>query len=60
MDQKHRMQYARSLYDAHGDKAEAEAAQKAAAARAAGHAANAANWEKIRAHIRDMRGAAQG
>lgn len=60
MDQKDRVQYARSLYDAHGDKAEAEAAQKAATARAAGNAVDAATWDKIRAHIRELRGAHQG
>lgn len=60
MDHKTRVQYARSLYDAHGDKAEAEAAQKAATARMAGHATHAETWEKIRAHIRELRGAHQG
>lgn len=38
MDHKDYVQYARNLYDAHGAKAEAEAAQKAASARAAGQA----------------------
>ncbi|WP_439138134.1 hypothetical protein [Roseicyclus sp.] len=60
MDQKDRVQYARSLYDAHGDKAEAEAARKAATARAAGKAVDAEVWDKIRAHIRELRGAYQG
>lgn len=53
------VQYARSLYDAHGDKAEAEAAQKAAAARDAGKAEDAEKWEKIRLHIKELRGARQ-
>ncbi|WP_213685155.1 hypothetical protein [Roseicyclus sp.] len=60
MDHKDRVQYARSLYDAHGSKAEAEAAQKAASARAAGNAAEAQTWESIRAQIREMRSAYQG
>ncbi|MDA0187089.1 hypothetical protein [Roseicyclus sp.] len=60
MDHKDYVQYARNLYDAHGAKAEAEAAQKAASARAAGQAENAATWEKIRAQIRELRGAYQG
>jgi hypothetical protein len=59
MDHKDLVQYARSLYDAHGDKAEAEAAQKAHAAREAGKADDAANWEKIRSHIKELRGATQ-
>ena len=58
MDHKDYVQYARNLYDAHG--AKAEAAQKAASARAAGQAENAATWEKIRAQIRELRGAYQG
>jgi hypothetical protein len=51
------VQYARSLYDAHGDKAEAEAAQKAAASRSDGKAEDAATWDKIRGHIKELRGA---
>ena len=57
MQHKDLVQYARSLYDAHGDKAEAEAAQKAAAAREAGDTADAEKWEKIRTHIKELRGA---
>jgi hypothetical protein len=56
MDHKDLVQYARSLYDAHGDKAEAEAAQKASAARAAGETEDAAKWDKIRTHISELRG----
>jgi hypothetical protein len=59
MQHKDLVQYARSLYDAHGDKAEAEAAQKAAAAREADDAAEAEKWDKIRTHIRELRGARQ-
>lgn len=56
MDHKDLVQYARSLYDAHGDKAEAEAARKAAAARETGEAEDAAKWDKIRGHIKELRG----
>lgn len=59
MDHKDLVQYARSLYDAHGDKAEAEAAQKAVAAREAAKPDEAAKWDKIRTHIRELRGAIQ-
>jgi hypothetical protein len=54
------MHYARSLYDAHGGKAEAEVAQKAAAARAQGKVEDAESWDKIRDHIRALRGARHG
>ena len=50
------IQYARNLYDAHGDKAEAEAARKAAAAKDGGNLDDAATWEKIRLHIKELRG----
>jgi hypothetical protein len=60
MEHKDLVQYARSLYDAHGDKAEAEAAQKAAAARDAGDADESEKWDKIRSHIKELRGARQG
>mgnify|MGYP000886644730 CR=1 FL=1 len=56
MDHKDLVQYARSLYDAHGDKAEAEAARKAATARDAGDAQEAKKWDKIRRHISELRG----
>jgi len=59
MDHKDLVQYARSLYSALGDKAEAEAAQKAAAARQAGDTDDAEKWAKIRSHIRELRGAHQ-
>jgi len=45
--------HAHALYRARGDKAEAEAAQKAAAARDPG---DAAAWRRIRTHIRRLRG----
>ncbi|NKX44696.1 hypothetical protein [Roseicyclus persicicus] len=59
MDHADIVQYARSLYTAHGDKAEAEAAQKAAAAKGAGDLTEAGRWEKIRLHIKELRGARQ-
>ncbi|MDG4648076.1 hypothetical protein P6F26_06450 [Roseibacterium sp. SDUM158017] len=49
-------QHAHALYRAHGDRAEAEAAQKASSEAAAGNAAEAEKWEKIRLHIKEMRG----
>lgn len=52
--------HARSLYNAHGDAAEAEAAQKAVAAEEAGDTAGAENWRAVRAAIRAIRGAHQG
>ncbi len=48
--------YAQSLYSAHGDKAEAEAAQKAAAALEQGDHEDAEKWQKIRGHIHSLRG----
>ncbi|WP_299684694.1 hypothetical protein [uncultured Tateyamaria sp.] len=52
-------QHARALYRTHGDKAEAEAAQRARSAEDEGKQAIAADWRKIRASIRQMRGANQ-
>ncbi len=49
-------QHAHALYAVHGDKAEAEAAQNA---RNAQNAAESKKWEKIRLHIKEMRGAHQ-
>ncbi len=54
------VQHAHALYEAHGDKAEAEAAQKASSEAAAGHAEEAEKWEKIRAHIQELRGPRAG
>lgn len=53
-------EYARALYEAHGDKAEAEAAKKAKEYEDAGEEGNAADWNAIRAAIRVIRGANQG
>ena len=49
-------EYARQLLDAHGDGAEAEAAQKASGFAAAGDTVQADHWQKIRAAIAEMRG----
>jgi hypothetical protein len=49
-------QHAQQLYDAHGDKAEAEAAQKAAQCETSGDQDQAENWRKIRIAIHQMRG----
>lgn len=49
-------QQARALYSAHGDKAEAEAAQKAREHEAAGNYEVARDWQAIRAAIREIRG----
>jgi len=47
---------ARKLYQAHGDKAELEAAQKARALSEDGKPDIAEDWRKIRAAIAEMRG----
>ncbi|MBN2907471.1 MAG: hypothetical protein JXJ18_12250 [Rhodobacteraceae bacterium] len=60
MEMSNVMQYARSLFAAHGDKAEAEAAQKAVHHEQAGEADQAATWRAIQAAIREMRGPTQG
>ncbi|TCP61609.1 hypothetical protein EV663_10460 [Rhodovulum bhavnagarense] len=54
------MEYARALFDAHGDKAEAEAAQKAAALESEGQAEAAETWRKVQAAIQQMRAPHQG
>ena len=46
---------ARALLDAHGDKAEAEAAQKAAASKRAGRDDDAVQWNKVREAIHQLR-----
>ena len=50
-------QYARALYEAHGDKAEAEAAQKAKKLNDAGDATEAETWRAVQRAIREIRGA---
>ena len=52
-------EYARARYEAHGDKAEAEAAKKAKQSEEAGEERDAADWNAIRAAIRTIRGANQ-
>ncbi len=60
MDALKTAQHARALYSAHGDKAEAEAAQKAREFDATGNVEEAQNWQAVRASIRQMRGPNQG
>lgn len=50
---------AHALYRAHGDKAEAEAAQRKQQSEDAGNAADAAQWRTIQQQIRQFRGANQ-
>lgn len=47
--------YAHRLYAAHGDKAEAEAAQNVKRHEAAGEEAEAADWRRIRESIHELR-----
>lgn len=48
--------YARQLLDAHGDKAVAEAAQKARSFEQQGNADEAKTWRRIEVAIKEMRG----
>jgi len=50
-------EYARSLYNAHGDRAEAEAAQKAKQYQEEGNEAEAQTWQSVRRAISEIRGA---
>lgn len=50
-------EYARALYEAHGNKAEAEAAQKAKRCEEAGDIVEAETWHAVRRAINGMRGA---
>ncbi|WP_170383013.1 hypothetical protein [Ruegeria atlantica] len=56
MDALQTAQYARALYTAHGDRAEAEAAQKERECEAAGNLQEAKDWQAVRQTIRQMRG----
>jgi hypothetical protein len=47
---------ARHLFDSHGAKAVAEAAQKAAAFEKSGDAAQAKFWRRVQAALQEMRG----
>jgi hypothetical protein len=49
-------EHARKLHDAHGDKALAEAAQKAQAFEQQGNADQAQTWRRIEAALRQMQG----
>lgn len=50
-------QYARSLYDAHGNNAELEAAKKAKQCEVEGDNAGAETWQAVRRAINELRGA---
>lgn len=54
------LDYARRLFDAHGDKSVAEAAQKAAALEQSGETEQAKNWRWIEAALYQMLGPHQG
>ena len=60
MDAIQTAQYARALYTAHGDRAEAEAAQRMRECEAAGNVQEAKDWQAVRQNIRQMRGPNQG
>jgi hypothetical protein len=49
-------EHARKLHDAHGDKALAEAAQKAKTFEQQGNAVEAQTWRRIEAALREMQG----
>lgn len=49
-------EHARKLYEAHGPKALAEAAQKAAALESKGDRASAGDWRRVEAALKLMRG----
>ncbi len=49
-------EYARALYDAHGNKAEVEAAKKAQECETAGDKAEAETWHAVRRAINEIRG----
>jgi hypothetical protein len=57
MDMQQVHDFARKLIDAHGDAAEAEASAKLQAAEKAGDEAEIENWRRIRAAVRERRGA---
>jgi hypothetical protein len=56
MDMNEIHDYARRLLDAHGDKAEREASQRAAECDQQGDKDQARDWRRIQAAIREMRG----
>jgi hypothetical protein len=60
MDAMKTAEYARALYRAHGDVAEAEVARKARKCEEAGKIKEAEDWTAVRSSIRQLRGANQG
>lgn len=60
MDAIQTAQYARALFAAHGDQAEAEAAKKMRDCEAAGNRQEAQDWQAVRRTIRQIRGPNQG
>ncbi|MFW8635287.1 hypothetical protein [Cribrihabitans pelagius] len=56
MDAVKAAEYARALYSAHGDRAEAEAAQKMRQCEEAGKSDEASDWKAVRQAIRSLRG----
>ncbi|AFO92096.1 hypothetical protein D1822_11795 [Phaeobacter inhibens] len=56
MDTIRTAEYARALYSAHGDKAEAEVAQKMRRCQKAGKTAEAEDWKSVRQMILSLRG----
>ncbi|MEC9368627.1 MAG: hypothetical protein VX871_08030 [Pseudomonadota bacterium] len=57
MDMQQIHEYARRLVEVHGDKAELEAAARQKAAESSGDQAEASRWKRIRASVRERRGA---
>ena len=60
MDALKTAEYARALYAVHGDRAEAEVAQKMRECKAAGNPKQAQDWQAVRSAIRQIRGPNQG
>lgn len=60
MDAIRTAEYARALFSAHGDRAEAEAAQRMRECEEAGRSDEARDWKKIRRAVNGMRGPRQG
>ncbi|AFO88203.1 hypothetical protein PhaeoP83_00955 [Phaeobacter inhibens] len=56
MDAIRTAEYARALYSAHGDKAEAEVAQKMRRCQEVGKTAEAEDWKSVRQMILSLRG----
>ena len=56
MEMKKIAEYARALYELHGNKAEVEAAQKAKQHEEAGESEEAETWRAVRKAINEMRG----